>query len=348
LYAANQAGKAQEGAANQNAALQRQNLLVQLGVSEPTRALGYGAQSDLASLYGYNLPAYQSGNQLMNPGPGGSGPIQVNGRAAKGNTLGAADPFGIVGGKADQKFGGTIDPLTGTVNINNDPALSAQFTEYLRTGNLAAIGGKPIKKDQKAWRVFNAIQGLTASGWKYDPKAGNTSPVAGGAPGTPGAAGNMSRFFTSPDYQFRLNEGQRNIGNSFAARGWAASGNALRALTEFNQNTASSEYGNYTDRLLRMAGLGTVGNGQASNAANNYTQGMSNTNQDSADARSSGVWNQYGAITGGLTGVLGALGNRPPKTIQPVNSLYGPYSGGYQFPKQQNSFNYLDSLRGSL
>ena len=82
IYGANQAADAQGDAARQNADLQRQNMMLQLGITEPQRALGYGAQSDLATLYGYNLPEYQSANQLMNPGMGGGGPITVNGRGA--------------------------------------------------------------------------------------------------------------------------------------------------------------------------------------------------------------------------------------------------------------------------
>lgn len=65
MYAADAAADAQEKASKRAMMNDTRNLGLQLGLSEPGRALGYGAQSDLASLYGYALPAYQSGTQLM-------------------------------------------------------------------------------------------------------------------------------------------------------------------------------------------------------------------------------------------------------------------------------------------
>jgi hypothetical protein len=116
----------------------------------------------------------------------------------------------------------------------------------------------------------------------------------------------MSRFFTSPDYNFRRTEGERGIGNSFAARGGAASGNALRALSEFNSNLASGEYGNYVNRLFSMAGMGQVANSQAGNAGQQYTNGVSQANTAQGDARASGVLGTTNSI-GGMLGDFGRI-----------------------------------------
>lgn len=66
----------------------------------------------------------------------------------------------------------------------------------------------------------------------------------------------QASFQASPGYNFVRSEGQRDIGNSFAARGGAASGNALRALTEFNQGLASQEFGNWWNQQSQLAGVG--------------------------------------------------------------------------------------------
>lgn len=105
-------------------------------------------------------------------------------------------------------------------------------------------------------------------------------------------------FSASPDYEFRRGEGMRGIENSFAARGMGQSGNALRALTEFNSNLASGEYGDWWNRQANRAGLGanatsTVGalGSAASGRAGNYLA-------EQGASRASGVLGKYAAVSG--------------------------------------------------
>lgn len=145
--------------------------------------------------------------------------------------------------------------------------------------------------------------------------------------------GDMSAFQTSPDYQFRLDQGTKNIGNSFAARGGAFSGNALRGLTAFNSGLASSEFGNWWDRQAGLANGGrnaasTVG-AAGTNAANN----TSNALLAQGDSRASGIQGQANAITsaiGGLSSIYGGYNSQQ-------NALYDqlqPYTpvNGYRRP----------------
>ncbi len=348
VYGSQQAANAQSDAAKKNAALQQQNMLMQLGLSEPNRALGYGAMSDLASLYGYSLPGYRTNSELMNPYLNGS-TVKVDGRNSRTDYLNPGGAFGL-GGNKDKVFGGSINPLTGTVDIANGNGkkaqrLEAELTNYLRTGE--GDFGK------KANRFVKEIDKMRAAGWEYDPNAASADKNFN--PAGSGQAGNMSRFFTSPDYQFRLQEGQRNIGNSFAARGGAASGNALRALTDYNQGQASGEYANYVNRLFNMAGIGQAGTNAASNAGNNFTNGMSQSNQQMGDARASGVMGAANGVTGAInSGINGWLMNRYLNQSGGAGvpagapSQFGPYSGGYQLPQQpKQQWNYMDSL-GSI
>lgn len=292
IFGANQAANAQADAARDQARTARRNMLVQLGMAEPQRNVGYQALGDLASLYGYSMPEYSTLNQLT----------------------------------------ATLTPIS-SKNMAKALRNGATFEQLQQMGTLeGSLNPKAVKRLTRAGLTMEQIQQLGAG-----QNLGGAAPgaPAAGTPGTPATgqlqAGNMSRFFTSPDYTFRRDEGQRDIGNSFAARGGAASGNALRALSEFNGNLASAEYGNYTNRLMQMAGMGQVANQGVSSASNNYTNQLMNTQQQAGDARASGI---LGATNGVVNSINTGLNNWLMSRYlnQPQNSPYGPYSGGYQLP----------------
>jgi hypothetical protein len=352
IYASNQASGAQKNAANSNNALQRDALNTQLRMYEPNRALGYGAASDLASLYGYSLPEYTSLNQLLSGSGGyGNGAGGYRGSAGgggldhainpgkgimNGDPTNAWDPAGIFSNSAPD-YGGTIDPYMGTVSVNGHADRNALLTEYLRTGKFP--DGVNPGPHNKVRGLIKQIDQLRASGWKYDPEASNFSPTKPSPTGQSGQAGNMSRFFTSPDYQFRLSEGQRDLGNSFAARGGAASGNALRALTSLNQNMASGEYGNYVSRLMQMAGLGQAATTNAAGASQTATNNMMQNNTAAGDARASGIMGAANGVSNAINSgmnwymmnnYLNGAGGAAPAAVAPTYSQFGPYAGGYQ------------------
>ena len=294
IFGANSAADAQEEAAKRQAQAANRNMLMQLGIQEPQRNIGYQALGDLASLYGYSMPGYSSLNQLT----------------------------------------ATLNPIK-SKNVVKALESGMTFDQIRQMGTIdSSLNKKAIRRLTRAGLTMEQIQQLSA-GQNLGGAAPATGAPATGTPGTPAPgqpqAGNMSRFFTSPDYTFRRDEGQRDIGNSFAARGGAASGNALRALSEFNGNLASAEYGNYTNRLMQMAGIGQVANQNVAGASNNYTNQLMNTQQQTGDARASGI---LGATNGVVNSINTGLNNWLMSRYlnQPQNSPYGPYSGGYQLP----------------
>ena len=68
--------------------------------------------------------------------------------------------------------------------------------------------------------------------------------------------GDSSKFFTSPGYQFRFDEGQRALEQSAAGRGGLFSGDVGRELSQYGHGQATQEYGNY---LNRLGGLSQTG-----------------------------------------------------------------------------------------
>jgi hypothetical protein len=168
------------------------------------------------------------------------------------------------------------------------------FDQVRQLGRLGALNEAEIAKLTKAGLTPEQIQQLSAIPGSVQGGGGQT------APGSP----SLSRFWASPDYNFRRDEGMRGLEQSAAARGGAFSGNALRGLNEYNSNLASGEFGNYFNRLATLAGFGQVATGQAGNAVGNAGNNMANLNLQQGDARASGIMNGVNAITGSVNNGL--------------------------------------------
>jgi hypothetical protein len=326
IWGANEAADDQKDASKRALAEQQRQFDAALGMLEPNRALGYGATSDLSSLYGYRTPAYTPLNELTTgsrtAAPGGTrsvsttDPFTVKGRRAAdapGNAL--MGPTNPLGGGHRRAYGGEIDPITGTVNLTN--IKNAKKEAKLEDAASAFLRGETDKiKSKKLRRIRNAIEDMRDAGYTYDPEAANApppEPTAGPiataeSTGTDGTAGNFGRFFTSPDYQFRQQEGTSAIDRSAAARGGVLSGNTIRAQTGYASNLAAGEYGNYVNRLLAMAGLGQTATNTAVSTGANYANNAAGIQQNIGDARASGVMgaaNSIGnAVNGGLNSWL--------------------------------------------
>lgn len=166
-----------------------------------------------------------------------------------------------------------------------------------------AIGGAIINSnaadsaaDQQAQaaREANALQKQM-----YDQSRADAEPwrAAGGRALSGMENADFQRDFTAadfqqdPGYQFRMQEGQKALERSAAARGGLQTGGTLKALAQYGQNFASNEYQNAynrfnADRDRRFGRLNSLaGMGQ------NAVSGLMNANQNYA--------NQAGAnITG--------------------------------------------------
>lgn len=168
-------------------------------------------------------------------------------------------------------------------------------------GTLQGLTPKSLKRLQAAGLSPEQIQSLQAN---QQNQAASTNPTGQQSSGTR----DFSRFYDSPDYQFRLNEGTRNVGNSFAARGGALSGNALRAVNDYAQNTAANEYGNWFNRRLGLAGMGNNAATNVANSATGTANNIGSLQQQYGDARASGILGTIGSLQGGVNGMMQGLG----------------------------------------
>jgi hypothetical protein len=292
---------------------QRRQFDIIMGLQRPDSVTGTGALNNLARLYG--LP-YQN---AQSPYPQGSGLTprqgQSSGSNAAGGLLGSAAGFGL-GGIGGSLLGGALG-LGGGYKKPKGTLGTDQVLKMLKGGSsiedivkLAPMSsrhmGSALKKLTKAGLnpdQINSLYGGPAGAAQAEWDAANPN----GGVNTPSGP-DMSVFTASPDYQFRRDEGMRDLGNSFAARGGAFSGNALRGITDFNSNLASGEFGNYFNRMASLAGIGQTAANNQSNAAMNTGNNITNLLGQQGDARASGIMGQAnswgGALNSGLNSWL--------------------------------------------
>ena len=191
--------------------------------------------------------------------------------------------------------------------------------------------------------IVHGLHGQTQNPKNQQPQYTQVANQGGGQLNNPfdtylkskGLAG--GRFDTSnPAYQFQLQQGQRALDSSAAARGMGYSGAQMRAAQKFGQGLASQEYDKqynranqeFGDYFNRVAGLsqggqqaattlGQQGSNYAQNAGTTYSN-LSNAQTgilgQQANARASG----YAANANAVSNTLGNLTN-----LYAMNKYYG-------------------------
>jgi hypothetical protein len=123
-----------------------------------------------------------------------------------------------------------------------------------------------------------------------------------GANGPEAAALAQQDFFTSPGYQWRLDEGMRAVDAGAAAQGMLRSGATLKGEQKFAQGLASQEFGDYYNRLYQLSGLGA----NAAAATGGYEmqtgQNLGNAYLNTAGRLGDTYTGSAGRIAGAYTG----------------------------------------------
>ena len=198
---------------------------------------------------------------------------------------------------------------------------------------LQAAQYEQTRADQEPWRQagINAL--------------GEMQRTAGNVPGTfKFGAGD---YTADPGYGFRLSEGRKALAHQAAARGGAVSGQSLKAMQDYAQNSASNEFQNAYNRAFTsygtdvarenqlynrqaaMAGVGQTSTNLINQAGQNYATNAGNLMTSGAAAQAAGQVGAANAITGGLgtylnysqnNSLLNALNrNRTSAYSAPVN-----------------------------
>ncbi|HJR83450.1 MAG TPA: hypothetical protein VJ775_05940 [Sphingomicrobium sp.] len=147
------------------------------------------------------------------------------------------------------------------------------------------------------------------------PQFGEQEPTFGPAPNTDDYL-DPSKFTTSPGYEFRLNEGTRNLNAKYGARGLLKSGAAIQGITDYGQGRASEEYGNWFNQgLQRYSADAAQYNADRAVGLGQYNLGRNifNQNFETDRARGDNIYdtdraydtNRYDAYTGNLFNLAG-------------------------------------------
>lgn len=237
-------------------------------------------------------------------------------------------PWTVTGGSAENALG-RLFGLATTTPEEYAQQHNQRIGDADLPGNLKKIplgGGRWDIENPDGTSVGTLVPG--GDNGRFQP---NGTPIASAPAPTQGAGAtpagpDMSQFTASPGYQFRRDEGTRDITNSFGSTGGAFSGNALKALAEFNSGIASSEFGNYVSQLNTIAGNGQ----QATSENNQLGANAANTQGRNAlyagDARASGIENQANIVGGGLN-QLGSIAGYYSKNRQPTSYGGTGYGG---------------------
>lgn len=238
-------------------------------------------------------------------------------------------------------------PRTGTgTSSTARPGLGFAAQAALMAGNPNAAGAIMARRNARLGRDAPDTPPIEGGGTPTG--NGNTGVVPPGTPNStvPGtqptsALSAFDRFREGSNYQWRLNEGSREL-TSGLARGTLDSGAAQKAIVEYGQNFASNELGRYMDLLAQQQNVGLTAANAVMGVSTNATNAIAaqNTNAGNAAANaalasgqaSAGMWNTVGQTAGQLGGALfqyGMGGMQPRSTTPPIN--YGPSSYGVGF-----------------
>ena len=210
--------------------------------------------------------------------------------------------------------------IVGSSLLGSSAASSAASTQAAAADRAAELQNaqyQQTRQDQMPWMQAGqtALNALT-------PLATNYTPFG------------MNQFQQDPGYQFRLSEGLKQLGHAAGARGGLISGQTLKGIQDYAQNSASNEYTNAFNRyqaerqarlapLQSLAGVGQSTAAQLGQAGAANAGAVGNYLTGGAAANAAGMVGGANALTSGLGTYLNYnQGNSL------VNALRGGGGGG--------------------
>lgn len=124
--------------------------------------------------------------------------------------------------------------------------------------------------------------------------------------GTQSGQPDYSAFTSSPGYQFLLNQGDQGI--NAKAMGQGMTGNAVKALGQYNQGLAGTTFQTFLGNLL---GLSNSGQSAATNLGQigaGITGNMGAQTIGAGNSAAAGIMGSSNALSGGINSALSALG----------------------------------------
>jgi hypothetical protein len=112
-----------------------------------------------------------------------------------------------------------------------------------------------------------------------------------------------------PSYLWRRDQGRKAVEGSAAARGGLFSGNALKALDTYGQNTGLNEYTNIFNRLAGLSGTGQTTAATTGAWGNQFGRDAAQGYQNMGNASANAILNK-GQAQAGFYGQLGDMARK--------------------------------------
>lgn len=284
LWAADQAADASKDAGKQSAAGAQAAIDLSRDIYNDQRSL--------------NMPAYNAGNTARDQYMRmlGLTPPSYSTPTAMGQSYAA--PTSVAGW-----FGEGKDPVVNQQLYGSDPAYKRAWDEVaaFHRNTYGSTNYRGGSKDALASHLGELYA-------KYQPKA---QPAAQAQAAKPQDLSKIyDQWRKTPGYQFGLQEGNRSIEASAAARGGLNSGATLKALQRYGTDYADQQgYQPYMNSLAGLFGGAQQAVGNIGNAGSSYGAQAGQAGQNAANARAQSTYASGQAWANGMDNVAGFLGD---------------------------------------
>lgn len=299
-----------------------------LGTAAGVGAVGPTQGTGLLGAFTRNVPGASQAFGALKSGLGSAATSLLGSRAGaplSGGFSGPTQGSGLFGALTRNSVGGALGGGVGNV-LNGVTGAAGGGSSALNLGSQIYSGIKGNAATKKMVRSLTDAnnQSLALQSRMFDQTQSNLSPfvLSGKAAnsrlaallGLDGSANMQSELESSPGYQFRLQQGQKNINQSLGARGQLFSGQALKAAQEFGQGLADQTYNDRVQQLMEQA-----------NSGQNAASGLGATGANFA-ANSGNLLNNQGNITaGGIQQRSNTLNQTLANILRPNSASSGQY-----------------------
>lgn len=308
-----------EAATNKSLALQERMYDEGVDRAMPWYTTGVSSQERLADLMGLGGGSMKTRDQLL---------AQYKPQFTTAGTKGGAGAIFTPSGKSLALINGAItqDPediygsdVFGTGKYASEYATARDIAESLRRGDdlskyeamgYGISGGAMATPETVDYDALNAAVDKAYAGQNAPSDFGRLTEAFG-----------LEKFQEDPSYQFRLNEGNKAIERAMAARGKTFTPEAVKALTGYGSDLASTEYANAYNRynqdqntlfgrLATLSGYGQSAGAQQSAMGQNFanTSGQLMTNLANAQISAQQAAASRPSMFGQLLGAGAQLG----------------------------------------
>lgn len=276
LWSAKEASDASKKAGNQSAAGAQQAIDLSRDIYNDQRSL--------------NMGAYNDGNAAR------AQYMRMLGLTPSAPTAGSAGGVGMPRQAPTQWFGEGKDPVVNQQLYGSDPTYRQAWDEVAAFHR--SHGSTNYKGGSK-----DALQShLSELYTKYQPQQAAQTPAA--QPQAPADLADIyDQWRQTPGYQFGLDEGNKQVQSSAAARGGLNSGATLKALQRYGTDYADQQgYRPYMNSLAGLFGGAQQATSNIGSAGANYGQQAGNATKNAANARAQSTYDSANAWQQGVEG----------------------------------------------